>query len=63
MEKIGLLSCGRWFDHPSSGTRTASDTLLHLIGLAVAYEELGLDGLYFRVHHFARQLVSPFLLL
>jgi alkanesulfonate monooxygenase SsuD/methylene tetrahydromethanopterin reductase-like flavin-dependent oxidoreductase (luciferase family) len=29
----------------------------------VAAEELGADGAYFRVHHFARQLASPFPLL
>ena len=34
-----------------------------MIELAVAAEELGLDGAYFRVHHFARQLGSPFPLL
>ena len=28
-----------------------------------AAEELGADGAYFRVHHFARQLGSPFPLL
>jgi len=39
------------------------DTLLQSIDLAVAAEELGLDGAYFRVHHFARQLTSPFPLL
>jgi len=33
------------------------------IELAVAAEELGADGAYFRVHHFARQLGSPFPLL
>ena len=33
------------------------------IDLAVAAEELGADGAYFRVHHFARQLGSPFPLL
>lgn len=33
------------------------------IDLAVAAEELGADGAYFRVHHFARQLSSPFPLL
>ena len=31
--------------------------------LAVAAEALGADGAYFRVHHFARQLGSPFPLL
>jgi alkanesulfonate monooxygenase SsuD/methylene tetrahydromethanopterin reductase-like flavin-dependent oxidoreductase (luciferase family) len=37
--------------------------LLQSIELAVAAEELGADGAYFRVHHFARQLGSPFPLL
>ena len=63
MKKIGFLSFGHWSDHPSYQTRTASDTLLQSIDLAVAAEEIGLDGAYFRVHHFARQLASPFPLL
>ena len=63
MKKIGFLSFGHWSDLPSYGTRTAGDTLLQSIDLAVAAEELGLDGAYFRVHHFARQLASPFPLL
>jgi len=37
--------------------------LLQSIDLAVAAEELGADGAFFRVHHFARQLASPFPLL
>jgi alkanesulfonate monooxygenase SsuD/methylene tetrahydromethanopterin reductase-like flavin-dependent oxidoreductase (luciferase family) len=37
--------------------------LLQSIELAIAAEELGADGAYFRVHHFARQLSSPFPLL
>jgi alkanesulfonate monooxygenase SsuD/methylene tetrahydromethanopterin reductase-like flavin-dependent oxidoreductase (luciferase family) len=37
---------------------SAADTLLQSIDLAVAAEELGADGAYFRVHHFARQLSS-----
>ncbi|HVW14462.1 MAG TPA: LLM class flavin-dependent oxidoreductase [Mucilaginibacter sp.] len=63
MKKIGFLSFGHWSDHPSYATRSASDTLLQSIDLAVAAEEIGLDGAYFRVHHFARQLASPFPLL
>ena len=63
MKKIGFLSFGHWSNHPSYNTRTAGDTLLQSIDLAVAAEELGLDGAYFRVHHFARQLASPFPLL
>ena len=63
MKSIGFLSFGHWSDTPHSQTRTASDTLLQSIDLAVAAEELGADGAYFRVHHFARQLASPFPLL
>src|SRR5690606_22620647 len=63
MKKIGFLSFGHWADHHGYKTRTASDTLLQSIDLAVAAEEIGLDGAYFRVHHFAAQLGSPFPLL
>jgi alkanesulfonate monooxygenase SsuD/methylene tetrahydromethanopterin reductase-like flavin-dependent oxidoreductase (luciferase family) len=61
MKKIGFLSFGHW--SPRSQTRSAADMLLQSIELAVAAEELGADGAYFRVHHFARQLASPFPLL
>ncbi|TCL02825.1 MULTISPECIES: LLM class flavin-dependent oxidoreductase [Sodalis] len=63
MKKIGFLSFGHWTPSPQSGTRSAADALLQSIELAVAAEELGADGAYFRVHHFARQLSSPFALL
>ena len=63
MKKIGFLNFGHWTDSPQSAVRSASDTLLQSIDLAVAAEELGADGAYFRVHHFARQLASPFPLL
>ena len=63
MKKIGFLSFGHWMPSPQSGTRSAGDALLQSIDLAVAAEELGADGAYFRVHHFARQLASPFPLL
>ena len=63
MKKIGFLSFGHWSPSPHSGTRSAADALLQSIDLAVAAEELGADGAYFRVHHFARQLASPFPLL
>ena len=62
-KKIGFLSFGHWTPEPYSDVRTASNALLQSIELAVAAEELGLDGAYFRVHHFARQLGSPFPLL
>ena len=63
MKKLGFLSFGHWSSAPYSQTRTGADALLQSIELAVAAEELGLDGAFYRVHHFARQLGSPFPLL
>jgi len=63
MKKIGFLSFGHWAPSAQSQTRSASDALLQSIELAVVAERLGADGAYFRVHHFARQLASPFPLL
>lgn len=63
MKKIGFLSFGHWSPDRGSQVRSASDVLLQSIDLAVGAENLGLDGAYFRVHHFARQLASPFPLL
>jgi alkanesulfonate monooxygenase SsuD/methylene tetrahydromethanopterin reductase-like flavin-dependent oxidoreductase (luciferase family) len=63
MKKIGFLSFGHWSDSPYSQARSAADVLRQSIELAVAAEQLGADGAYFRVHHFARQLASPFPLL
>ena len=63
MKKIGFLSFGHWTPSPQSATQSAADALLQSIDLAVEAERLGIDGAYFRVHHFARQLASPFPLL
>src|SRR3954471_18335473 len=63
MKKIGFLSFGHWTPSSHSQARSASDVLLQSIDLAIEAERLGLDGAYFRVHHFARQLASPFPLL
>src|SRR4051794_41364939 len=62
-KRIGFLSFGHWSSSPHSQTRSGSDALLQSIDLAVAAEELGADGAFFRVHHFAQQLGSPFPLL
>jgi len=61
--KIGYLSFGHWSNSPHSQARTGADTLLQAIDLAVAAEEIGIDGAYFRVHHFARQHGAPYPLL
>ncbi|WP_426764214.1 LLM class flavin-dependent oxidoreductase [Pseudarthrobacter sp. 1G09] len=63
MERMGFLSFGHWGPGQGSRTRTAGEALVQGIELAVAAEELGVDGAFFRVHHFARQQASPFPLL
>jgi hypothetical protein len=63
MERIGFLSFGHWGPGQGSHTRTAGQALLQGIELAVAAEDIGVDGAFFRVHHFARQQASPFPLL
>jgi alkanesulfonate monooxygenase SsuD/methylene tetrahydromethanopterin reductase-like flavin-dependent oxidoreductase (luciferase family) len=63
VKRIGFLSFGHWQPVPGSVSRTAADALQQTIELAVAAEEVGVDGAYVRVHHFARQLASPFPLL
>jgi alkanesulfonate monooxygenase SsuD/methylene tetrahydromethanopterin reductase-like flavin-dependent oxidoreductase (luciferase family) len=61
--RIGFLSFGHWQQAPGSQTPTAREALQQTIELAVAAEEIGIDGAFVRVHHFARQLASPFPLL
>ena len=63
MKKIGFLSFGHWSASPYSQVRSGADALIQSIELAEAVEALGADGAYFRVHHFAQQLASPFPLL
>nr|WP_239521285.1 LLM class flavin-dependent oxidoreductase [Blastococcus saxobsidens] len=57
------MSFGHWQPIPGSQVRSGRDALVQSIELAEAAEELGVDGAYVRVHHFARQLASPFPLL
>jgi alkanesulfonate monooxygenase SsuD/methylene tetrahydromethanopterin reductase-like flavin-dependent oxidoreductase (luciferase family) len=63
VKRIGFLSFGHWQAAPGSRTRTARDALVQTIELAEAAEEIGIDGAFVRVHHFARQLATPFPLL
>src|SRR5947209_2663829 len=61
-KRIGFVSFGAW--HPGGGlTHTGGEALHQTVELAVAAEEIGIDGAFVRVHHFARQLASPFPLL
>jgi alkanesulfonate monooxygenase SsuD/methylene tetrahydromethanopterin reductase-like flavin-dependent oxidoreductase (luciferase family) len=63
VKKIGFLSFGHWRNASGSQTRSAADSLLQTIELAEAADELGVNGAFVRVHHFERQLSSPFPLL
>jgi len=61
-KRIGFLSFGAW--HPAGGAaRNAGDALRQTVELAIAAEEIGIDGAFVRVHHFGRQLSAPFPLL
>ena len=62
-KSIGFLSFGHWSNAPGAPVTNASDVLLQSIDLAVAAEDIGIDGAFYRVHHFAQQLASPFPLL
>jgi alkanesulfonate monooxygenase SsuD/methylene tetrahydromethanopterin reductase-like flavin-dependent oxidoreductase (luciferase family) len=63
MQRFGTLSFGHY--GPLGGGRilTARDSMLQAIDLAQGMDDLGVDGTYFRVHHFARQQASPMPLL
>jgi alkanesulfonate monooxygenase SsuD/methylene tetrahydromethanopterin reductase-like flavin-dependent oxidoreductase (luciferase family) len=62
-KRIGFLSFGHWQAGGGSRTPTAAEALIQTVELAEAAEQIGIDGAFVRVHHFARQLASPFPLL
>jgi alkanesulfonate monooxygenase SsuD/methylene tetrahydromethanopterin reductase-like flavin-dependent oxidoreductase (luciferase family) len=59
MKKIGFLSFGFWMEE-NSLVKTAQESYMQSVDLAVEAEKLGVDGAYYRVHHFAQQIGSPF---
>ena len=63
VKKIGFLTFGFWRAADGSQTRSAADALVQTIELAQAAEDIGIDGAFVRVHHWERQLASPFPLL
>ena len=63
VKNLGFLSFGHWSRGAGSRIRSASDSVLATIDLAVAAEEVGMDGAWIRVHHFEQNLSSPFPLL
>ena len=63
MMAFGFLSFGHYGDVPGSLTRTAGDMLKQTIEIAEGADEIGVNGAYVRVHHWARQAASPMPLL
>lgn len=63
MRAFGFLSFGHYGAVPGSQTRSAGDMLRQTIDLAEGADEIGVNGAYVRVHHFARQAASPIPLL
>jgi len=63
VKNIGFLTFGQHSDSPDSPTRTQRDALVQTVDLAVAAEGMGFDSAFIRVHHYSRQLISPFPLL
>lgn len=63
MQRFGTLSFGHY--GPLGGGRqlSAADSMHQAVDLAQGMDDLGVDGTYFRVHHFARQQSSPMPLL
>ncbi|HWI30145.1 MAG TPA: LLM class flavin-dependent oxidoreductase [Microbacterium sp.] len=63
MQRFGTLSFGHYGPLGGGHQLTAGDSILQAIDLAQGMDDLGVDGAYFRVHHFARQQASPMPLL
>ncbi len=63
MRAFGFLSFGHYMNARGSQTRNASEMLKQAVEIGVGADELGVNGAYFRVHHFAKQQTSPMPLL
>ena len=58
-KKIGFLTFGHHRNVPGSHVRDAREALVSTVELAMAAEDIGLDGAWLRVHHFGRSLPTP----
>ncbi|PWH06002.1 alkane 1-monooxygenase [Brachybacterium endophyticum] len=63
MRAFGFLSFGHYGGTPAQGGLDARQMLHDAVDIAVGADEIGVNGAYFRVHHFARQSASPMPLL
>ena len=63
MKAFGFLSFGHYGSGPAAGGLDAGRMLRDAREIAVGADELGVNGAYFRVHHFAKQAAAPMPLL
>lgn len=63
MRAFGFLSFGHYGHGRGFGDPDARQMLHDAITIAERADELGVNGAYFRVHHFARQSAAPMPLL
>ena len=59
MKAFGFLSFGHYGWFPGSQTRDAAAALKQAVELGVGADSIGVNGAYFRVHHFERQAAAP----
>ena len=63
MHAFGFLSFGHYGHGTGLGDPDARQALHDAVEIGVGADQLGVNGAYFRVHHFARQAASPMPLL
>ncbi|GAA1352021.1 LLM class flavin-dependent oxidoreductase [Falsarthrobacter nasiphocae] len=59
MKAFGFLSFGHYGTGSGPGDPDAKQALLDAVEIAEGADEMGVNGAYFRVHHFARQAAAP----
>ncbi|MGB3351918.1 MAG: LLM class flavin-dependent oxidoreductase [Mycobacterium sp.] len=63
MKAFGFLSFGHYASAGGSDGPDAAEMLRDAVDIATGADEIGVNGAYFRVHHFARQSAAPMPLL
>ena len=63
MKAFGFLSFGHYGHGRGPGDPDAGQALKEAVEIAVGADEIGVNGAYWRVHHYARQAAAPIPLL
>ena len=59
MKSFGFLSFGHYGHGRGPGDLSAAQALQDAVEIAVGADEIGVNGAYWRVHHYARQAAAP----